>query len=66
MKENGFSALITADTGIAHQQNVLALEVVVIVLTAYRTHIDYLAPLIPQIVELLEKEPQSGVHVFGE
>lgn len=44
VKEHGFSALITADKGISSQQNVVSADVVVIVLSAYRTHLDYLAP----------------------
>lgn len=66
VKDNGFSALITADKGISHQQNVESLGVVVIVLLAYRTHIGFLAPLVPQIIELLDSKPENGVHIVGE
>ena len=65
-KENEFAAFITADGGIAHQQNLDSLDIVVVVLKAYRTHIDYLAPLVPEIVTFLEEKPGNGVHVFGE
>jgi len=65
-KENDYRALITADNGIEHQQNISELEVMVIVLKAYRTHIDYLAPLVPQVLVLLEEVAENGVHVVGE
>lgn len=66
VKDNGFRALITADKGISHQQNVVTIGVVVIVLSARRTHIDYLAPLVPEIEELLKNDPENGVHILGE
>jgi hypothetical protein len=66
VQEHGYSELITADKGIAYQQNPGTMDIVIIVLKAFRTHIDYLGPLVPQVLELLEQDPDNGVHVLGE
>ena len=42
--EYQFRALITADRGIEHQQNLSELPLTVIVLIAYRTRVEELAP----------------------
>jgi len=65
-RENDYRALITADKGIEHQQNISDLGFLVIVLKAHRTHIDYLAPLVPQVLQLLEEVAENGIHVVGE
>lgn len=66
VREHNYSALITADRGIAHQQNAAAAGVIVVVLAAFRTHVDHLSPFVPEIVTFLEGKPENGVHVFGE
>ena len=50
---HGFSALITADQGIEHQQNLDTLPIAVLVLIASRTRIQELGPLVPQVVEIV-------------
>ena len=57
-----FFALLTADQGIEHQQNLEALPLCIIVLIAYRTRLDNLIPLVPEVVTLLESQPAIGVY----
>ena len=58
----GFDALIRADKGIEYQQNISQLPLTVIVLAAYRTRVDELAPLVPRVVELLDQDTAIGVY----
>ena len=60
--EQQFRALITADRGIAYQQNPSTLPIAVVVMVAHRTRLNDLAPLVPSVVELLEKEREIGVY----
>lgn len=60
--EQNFSALVTADRGIEYQQNLAGLPITIIVLTSYRTRAADLSPLVPQVVELLESDPELGVY----
>lgn len=60
--ERDFLALITADRGIEYQQNLASLPLLVVVMVAYRTRLSDLAPLVPQVVSLLESNPGVGVH----
>ena len=65
-KENGFHALITADKVMGYQQNISQLAIPIIVLTSHRTHISYLLPLVPQIVELLKTNLERRVYQIEE
>jgi hypothetical protein len=58
----GFDAFITADRGIEYQQNLDSLGIRVVVLVAPRTRLQELAPLVPKVVELLERESAIGVY----
>jgi len=50
----GFEAVITVDKNIEFQQNLSKLPIAVIVLTARRSLIDQLSPLVPQVTSVLE------------
>lgn len=52
--EHEFTALVTADRGIEYQQNLANLPITIVVLVAYRTRFDDLAPLIPKVMGLLK------------
>ena len=54
---DGFNAIITVDKNIQYQQNLDTLPIAVIVLSALRSTIEYLQPLIPQVVLFLEDDP---------
>lgn len=59
-----FDALVTADRGIAHQQNPENLPLRVVIMVARRTRLQDLQPLVPRVVEALERHSTTGiVHV---
>ena len=53
----GFEALITVDKNIEHQQNLDALPIAIIVLSAPFSKIHYLRPMIPAVISILEGDP---------
>ena len=59
---HSFDALITADRGIAHQQNLERLPLPVVVLHAQRTREQELQALVPQVVESLRTSPGIGIY----
>ena len=59
---HGFEALITADQGIAHQQNPTTLPLRVIVMVAPRTRIQELKPLVPKVIETLRIHSPIGIY----
>ena len=58
-----FDALVTADQGIEYQQNPDLLPLPVIILRGYRTRLQDLSPLVPRIVELLDRSSEVSVYV---
>jgi predicted nuclease of predicted toxin-antitoxin system len=58
----GFDALITADQGIEYQQNLSTLGLRIIVLIAPRTRLQELEPLVPKVVDVLQRESAIGVY----
>ena len=64
--QNNFEALITADRGIEYQQNTPNLDIRIIIMLSYRTHISNLSPLVPKVVELLQNQNNYGVYRVGE
>ena len=48
-----FDVLITADQNIPYQQHITEADVAIVVLAARRNSFEYLAPLVPQILEAL-------------
>ena len=60
--EHNFSVLVTADRGMEYQQNIVGLPIAIIILSAYRTRLPDLIPLVPQIVELLDSELELKVY----
>ncbi len=61
-KEHDFEALITADRGIAHQQNPNTLPIKVVVMIAHRTRLQELQPMVAAVVELLQNQTSIGVY----
>ena len=49
-----FDAFITLDRNLEHQQNITERDIPIIVLIARRSRIDYLEPLVPQVLEALQ------------
>ena len=59
-----FDVLITADRNLEHQQNLRTLPVSVVVLAASTNRLESLAPLAPQLLELLKAlPPRRLVHI---
>jgi len=58
----GFRALITADQGIAHQQNLESLPLTVVVMIAHRTRVQELQVLVPGVLEVLRNSTSIGVY----
>ncbi len=52
--ERDFDVLITTDRNLPYQQNLLRFNIAVIVLIAFRNSIDYLLPLVPEVLEILK------------
>lgn len=60
--DHGFAAFITADQGIAYQQNLKDLPIPVVVLIAHRTRYQELHPLIPRVVDIIRESPQKQIY----
>lgn len=60
--EHGFNALVTADQGIEHEQNIAALPISVIVMVAHRTRLQDLKPLVPGVVDALKTTAEVGLY----
>lgn len=61
-----FDALLTADQNLAHQQNLSALPIAVVVLVAPTNRIQSLRPLIPVLLRTLQTlAPRQLVRVGG-
>lgn len=61
---DGFDVMITQDDGVAYQQNVKALPVAVMIVTAPSNDIDDLRPLVPEIlVRLSSLVPRTLIRV---
>jgi hypothetical protein len=57
-----FDVLLTADANIYHQQNVLLYSIAVIVLRAYDNKYESIVPLLPEVMDLLERVGPGEVH----
>lgn len=59
-----FDAFLTADQNLAHQQNLGALPIAVVILMAPTNRIESLMPLIPGLLQVLQTlAPRRLVHV---
>jgi len=57
-----FDVLVTTDQRLSYQQNVSGFEITVVVLVARRNKLEFLLPLVPQLVKVLEKVKPGEVH----
>lgn len=64
LKENKFHAWIVVDKNIPYQQNLLNFPCLIIVLNVYRNTLQYLLPLIPQTLEVLQRDNTPKVVVI--
>lgn len=63
LKENKFDAWIVVDKNIPYQQNLLNLPCLIIVLNVYRNTLQSLFPLVPQILEDMQRDNISKVVI---
>lgn len=64
LKEYKFDAWIVVDKNIPYQQNVEKLPCLTIVLNVYRNTLQNLLPLMPQILEVLQRDINSKIVVI--
>jgi len=73
-KENGellqlaadsFDVLLTADRNLEHQQNLTTLPISVVVLVDPTNRLESLAPLVPELLELLKALPSRRLVRIG-
>jgi len=61
---SGFDVMVTMDSGVPYQQNLAALPVAVVVLSAVSNDVDDLRPLIPKLLEALRTlVPKSVIRI---
>ena len=60
-----FEAFITADRKLEFQQNLATLPIAVVVLFVRRTRVDAIAPLVPELLKLLNHLPPRVLRKVG-
>ena len=63
--DRGFDALVTVDRGIAHEQNPYDLPIAVVIMTAVRSRLEDLRPLVPGVVGVLPGALAKRVYVVA-
>ncbi len=64
LKQNQFNAWIVLDKNIPYQQNLSTLPCLIIVLNIYRNTLKHLLPLLPKILQVLQKENAPKVVII--
>lgn len=62
---DGFSVFLTADQGIEFQQNLRGLQIAVVILAAPSNRMEHLQPLVPAVMDALEKAQKGEVLRVG-
>ena len=62
---DGFSVFLTADQGIQFQQNLGGLQIGIVVLAAPSNRMEHLQPLVPAVMDALEKIQKGEVLRVG-
>ncbi len=65
MTLTGFEVLITMDRSLPYQQNLSRSPIVVILLKARMNVHELIQPLVPQVLELLNRNPKPGLYEFS-
>ena len=60
--DHGFDAVITTDRNIEYQQNLETLPVPIVLMIAFPNRLEFLRPLVPGVVELLNETLQSRIY----
>lgn len=60
-----FDVLITTDQRLSYQHNVQNFPIAVVVLVARRNKLEFLSPLIPELIKVLEQVRPGEVRYIG-
>ncbi len=60
--DGGFDALVTVDQGFEYQQNVDDLPMPVVIMTAGRTRLQELRPLVAEVIAVLSSDLQRRIY----
>jgi len=63
-EDAGFTAFITADQNLQHQQNLTLRKIRIVVLAALRNTIEEFRPLVPQILAALQEMREGELRVL--
>lgn len=62
-----FDVLITADSNLYHQQIVSDFDIAVLVLRAFRTRIEFLLPVVPEAMRVVEStKPGDVIYLYAD
>ena len=61
----GFEVFVTIDKNLQHQQNLKKYDLIVVVLNAVRNELEYLKPLLPEVLERLKDLKKGEAYVFS-
>ena len=60
-----FEVLVTTDQRLNYEQNVSSFQIAVVVLVAQRNKLEFLVPLVPELVKVLGEIKPGEVHRVG-
>ena len=60
-----FDVLVTTDQRLNYEQNVSSFQIAVVVLVAQRNKLEFLVPLVPELVKVLGEIKPGEVHRVG-
>jgi len=64
IEQFNFDCWIVVDKNIPYQQNISKLPCLIIVLDVFRNILKHLEPFVPQILEILQQEPDKKVLIL--
>jgi hypothetical protein len=65
LAQNNFDCWIVVDKNIPYQQNITKLTYLVIVLDVIKNTLHHLQPLIPQVLEILQKNIEEKIVIIS-
>ncbi len=66
LAEGDFDALVTTDQRLSFQQSVAKFEIAVVVLVALRNKLEFLLPLVPELLSALSEVKPGEVRRVGD
>jgi hypothetical protein len=65
LAQQEFDVFVTTDQRLQHQQTIAGLDLAVVVLVARRNKLDFLLPLVPEVLNLLPELQPGEVRIVG-